>query len=327
MLSIFERLRAAIPTATFHPPASEAQIVRVERLLGSPFPDWLRELYLRCNGISGAAFGDPYLYPLETGNEHSLLGQNEYFRSEWDDKLDWYKEVDPTADWENRDIRDLLIIGRCHTINWAIEVAGGRQIIRYSLHGPGRREVLAEDLVEMCEKTEAEQREIHEKHYRGRQPYRREAELAPPRRDIDRIMDRLNFDATEIPRKHGIRVSPPWRVDRAISQRPGETGELYILHGGGMSIRLISRDGNFPFVMKIKWRKAEPSCTVNKLSQVLARIEGAQEEVRSNQRRLGVVLRIWNQDAAPFDDELFDMSEILCGRDDRRMEEDNALGA
>ena len=46
-----------------NPPASAETIEEVERQLGLPFPQWLREVYLACDGFTGPT-GVRYLYPL-----------------------------------------------------------------------------------------------------------------------------------------------------------------------------------------------------------------------------------------------------------------------
>jgi hypothetical protein len=67
MQGMYDRLRASLPNAKFSPPATPEQIARVEKGLEVQFPDWLRELYLHCNGIRGTYA--IYLYALERNDD------------------------------------------------------------------------------------------------------------------------------------------------------------------------------------------------------------------------------------------------------------------
>src|SRR4051812_26920317 len=61
---MLERLQRALPKAKFFPGARRKQIATAEELLSVTLPDWLRELYLQCNGIDSGT-GYRYLLPIE----------------------------------------------------------------------------------------------------------------------------------------------------------------------------------------------------------------------------------------------------------------------
>ena len=64
---------------TFFPPADPADVAAAEARLGVPFPAWLRELYLACDGFVGPT-GWHYLSRL--GGRDGLVEFNEFLRLE-----------------------------------------------------------------------------------------------------------------------------------------------------------------------------------------------------------------------------------------------------
>lgn len=81
---VLDRIRSAMPSASFRPPATPAMIDASERAVGVIFPDWLREIYLACNGFVGPT-GVRYLYPLE--GPEGLVEFTLFLRMEW--SLPW----------------------------------------------------------------------------------------------------------------------------------------------------------------------------------------------------------------------------------------------
>jgi len=73
------RIREVIEVRAYLPPPGIAALEETERALGVPFPGWLRDVYLACNGFEGPA-GVRYLWPLE-GREGVLLF-TKFLRSE-----------------------------------------------------------------------------------------------------------------------------------------------------------------------------------------------------------------------------------------------------
>ncbi len=61
--SVREALANAMRIESFGPPAEPAAIAGAEDRLGVPFPPWLHELYLACDGFLGPTAW-PYLLPL-----------------------------------------------------------------------------------------------------------------------------------------------------------------------------------------------------------------------------------------------------------------------
>ncbi len=103
--SVLERIRSAMPDASFDPPATVALIDAAESAVGVSFPDWLCEIYLACNGFRGPT-DVRYLYPLD-GRE-GVVEFTLFLRTEW------------SAPWLNRAIifSDNGVGGTC-TVHWA----------------------------------------------------------------------------------------------------------------------------------------------------------------------------------------------------------------
>ena len=103
--SILNRIRSAMPDASFDPPATSAMIDAAEGALGVPLPDWLREIYLACNGFRGPT-DVRYLYPLD-GRE-GVAEFTFFLRTEW------------SLPWLSRAIvfSDNGVGGTC-TVHWA----------------------------------------------------------------------------------------------------------------------------------------------------------------------------------------------------------------
>ena len=331
---MYDRLRAALPNAKFFPPATTEQIARVEKGLQIRFPDWLRELYLHCNGIRGTYA--IYLYALERNDDfsESLLNWNLFHRDLWQENLDDAKQNRPEIDWDGLDPRNLLIIGSDNGLDWAIKLTGETSIVNFDVRNPDDREIVAKDLVEACVANERQEEETHEDLFRGREQYCRVSKPWAEMRDIDRLFELILTIYTPSGYNPGdIRLS--WYFDRAISQRAGETGELFIIKTGSDEIRIATRDGNFPFVMRLSaWpMEQELICSVHDLKDALMRVLAAHDAISlpwkdANERPRpdeAELHRIWRS-AGREDAELFEIAEVLCRRDDKRRVEDNRLG-
>ncbi len=64
----------------FSPPASSAELLAAEKILGSPFPISLKKLLLDTNGVFHARFSMPFLWDLET-----ILAATLEFRKNWEE--------------------------------------------------------------------------------------------------------------------------------------------------------------------------------------------------------------------------------------------------
>jgi hypothetical protein len=338
MPTLYERLRTLLPNALFAPPWTSAQIAHAEKELNIRFPAWLRDLYLHCGGIQPRENDPAYL--LWYKGEGGLIKMNKFMRGLWDEHTVSDRKSSPEVDWDAIDIRKFLIIATDGVVDQAIRLSDeDTRIYNHDVRNPHDRSVLASDLFEFCAEQEAQDAEIRNELFRGREPYRRDPD-SPTLCDVDRLMDRLQYDEFAEPNAFGIKIRPTWTVDRAISQRPGEHGQLHIFGGDGIEFRLVSRDGKLPFIVKLTHLKAQPTCTVASIDQMVDRVDrmseernrlyreftpGAQKELPTIE--LSTALAIWTANAAPFDEELNHMAEILCRRDDRRLQEDNRLGA
>lgn len=244
MSKIFQRLKAALPKASFQPPASKKQIERVEKALNVSFPEWLRELYLCCNGIENGGY--VYLYALQKSDafSQSLLSWNQFLRSEWRDNLTQLKEFRPEVNWDDTDPHRLIIIGGIEMLNWAIDPLSGPEILNYDVRNEGPCEAIAKDFVEACLNQERQDRDAIERLFRGREKYRDASKSPPASKDIDRIIDA--FLAIQEPRN-------VFSFQRRIRNRPDEVGDLYALNLGiDNELRMVSRNGNFPFAFRLR---------------------------------------------------------------------------
>lgn len=80
-----ERILSAMPDASFGRPATSSDIDEAGRVLGVPFPPWLRDLYLLSDGFTGPT-GVRYLYPLlgrDGAVGTTLFLRNESWAPEW----------------------------------------------------------------------------------------------------------------------------------------------------------------------------------------------------------------------------------------------------
>ncbi|HEX4795970.1 MAG TPA: SMI1/KNR4 family protein [Humisphaera sp.] len=331
---MYDRLRAALPNGQFAPPATKQQIAEAEKALGVRFPKWLTELYLRCNGIVGSM--DTYLMSLdcEEDPEAGLVGWNKYLRQLWLDTSPEGKRLRPQVNWDALDPHRFIVITSVNAIDWAIDPGNGPQIIALSVRCD-ELWIVGADLVEACIKEEQEGHEIDEDLWRGRTTHRSEYSTEPPERDIDQLYDII----VGLHRRPGqIRIageSTGWNLYRATSQRPGESGELYIIPRGSYEIRIASRDGNLPFVMRLSGGSLdqEISSTARTLRQAQMRILMTDDAMSQPRQSDGTrpppdpneLRRIWHDEGRE-DEELIRMAEILCARDDRRRLEENKLG-
>jgi hypothetical protein len=342
MSDLYERLRLALPDAEFGPPATEQQIAQAERALQTTFPDWLRQLYLKCNGISGHEFNDPYLYPLETpghDDTYTLVGWNQFLRGTCDQLRETYESDGDLPLWEKTHAKNYLIIGYENGTNWAIDIKTGRpQIIWYDERNPGDYSVLGEDLADVCAKNEAKNREIHNQLYRGRQAIRRDDATTPPTCDVEHIIDLL-IDLARGSRSIPISIRESGRPNLNFYQRlkatPEEPGALFILEANHLLLSIATRDGNVPFVLRAKldWTQEPLHCLVHDLPDALLRIMLVVELARDrnatdNQRtrRIDASRTVFELNHGPPDPDFERLADYLFARDDRRLEEANQLG-
>ena len=338
MPAIYDRLRAALPAARFQPPATRAQIAGVEQALTVRFPDWLRDLYLHCDGIRPADSRGPFLYALERNDEfpETLLSWNQFHRSEWLNNLPDCKRFRPEIDWDKLGPQHLLIIGTDESVEWAIQPESGMQIICYDVRNPECLEVVGADLVQACLQRERFLHEIDEELFRGRELYRGEHDTSPASSDIDRLFDIIVALHKPHDTQLGIHVRTGWDLFRAISKRPGESGELFILPiGVNAEVRIATRGGNLPFAMRLTaWPfERDFQCVVAPLKDALMNILAATDAIRlpwvDGQRPRpdeSTLRQIWRDVIGLSQPELIDMAEVLFARDDRRRVEDNESG-
>jgi hypothetical protein len=104
--SVLGRIREVMPSAVFDPPATAAMLNAAERSLGVALPDWLREIYLACNGFRGPT-DVRYLYTLD--GDDGAIEFTSFLRTEW------------SLPWLDRAIvfSDNGVGGSC-TVHWAI---------------------------------------------------------------------------------------------------------------------------------------------------------------------------------------------------------------
>ncbi|HET6250579.1 MAG TPA: SMI1/KNR4 family protein [Tepidisphaeraceae bacterium] len=338
MDSTYDRLKAALPGAVFYPPADKEQIATVEKELESQFPDWLRELYLSCNGIQSKDHGDPYLYPLQKSESlaNGLLEWNQFFRGQWEENLPLLRQYRAEIEWDGLEPHRLIIIGESSGITWAIKIDGAPEIISYDVRNPEARDIIADDLVSVCTTNEEERQEISECLFRGRELYRGQDGLPPPTRDIDYLFDLIVQIHKPRDLTPGVRFSSGWYLDRATSQRPGESGELFIISiGPPNEVSLASRDGNFPMIMRLKACRMEtaPTCIVWSLRDAIMLILGMQDALskpfvdgqQPPSPDESEIRRIW-RDHGHSDPELAAIADVLFERDDKRRQEENQLG-
>ena len=329
---MFEQLKAILPQAKFYPPATAVEIERAEKALKFKMPDWLCELYRKCNGIKGD--GETYLFPLKkrgVGKE-GLVSWNRFIRNEWDCNFPDLVECRPEIDWTKCDPNPFLMISTSDGMSsWAIKPGQSHQIYDYYVQSEGEAPaVIAENFVEACAAVAKRIKEFEEDYCRGRAFYSPRSDRQRPR-DIDRLYRQL-INPSQNP--FGPEANVGWHMKRGISQRPHEKGELYILNIGPEIGRLISRDGNCPFIMRLKvWsKKKERSCVVWNLNDALLRLEAAEKLVSlhwKNGKRpkpdISALRRVWKSTGNE-DRELEEIADILCARDDCRRQHDNKMG-
>lgn len=338
MPTLYKRLTARLPAAKFYPPAAREQIARIERALGTRFPKWLRDLYLCCNGIRPADMCGPYLYALERRDDfrESLLSWNQFHRRLWLDNIAAYKRNRPEIEWDLYDPGKLLIIGTDEDEEWAIRTDAGMEIIRYDVRNPECPEIIGADLLEACLNREDRLNDVNEDLFRGRELYRNETGERPAACDVERLFDTIVHIHRWRDPTPGVKVSTGWALFRAISQREGEAGQLFILRIGiDEQVRIVTRDGNVPFSMHLRaWPgKEDLRCIVTCLAEALSRILTATEAVRlpwlDGKRPCPdelLLRQVWRNAVNGRHAELSRMAEILCARDDRRRSEKNELG-
>jgi hypothetical protein len=337
---MYDRLRPAVPGLVFHPPASEQQIARVERGLGMVFPGWLRELYLQSNGIFSNR-GDAYLYPLEKSDDvpNGLLDWNHFLRDQWELVAKDFQRDFPEIDWERLHVANLLVIGGFNGTDWAIDPQAGPAIIWYDVRDPESREVLAGDLVDMCVKQEAEQAAIHSLLFRGRKPLPQEDDELPATTDVAWLRDtliELYRGGRGLGASSRCATSPGWSLYQAISSRPGEEGMLFVLSRGSFEIQIATRDGNLFFVMraKVAFQEEPLRCLVKEIPEAVLcvlhlmdlRPWDARADEDARRAAAASAAEVWRHRYGPLEEKLERMADVLFGRDDRRLEEENAMG-
>ena len=114
---------------------------------------------------------------------------------------------------------------------WGVDLAEGRQIIAFDIRDFERQVVVGKDLLEVYRKEAARVHEVEEQLFDGNRSAYRTSDRSI-KRDIDKILDVI-IEETTVPLVFGTREGTPWHLYRAISQREGELGELYILPLGG----------------------------------------------------------------------------------------------
>lgn len=177
--------------------------------------------------------------------------------------------------------------------------------------------------------------ELDERLFRGREAYRGDTSTSPAISDVERLYDiivELHKPRNVTP---GVRFGTGWWLQRATSKRPGEAGELFIVPlGVDDEVRIASRDGNLPFIMRLKARPFEHefSCIVWCMKDALMHILAATDAVRlpyvdgHRPRPDEARLRgIW-RDVGVKDSALDQLASVLFARDDRRRLEDNPSG-
>ncbi|HUO07497.1 MAG TPA: SMI1/KNR4 family protein [Phycisphaerae bacterium] len=70
------------------PPATPELIAEVEQGLSVAFPNWLREIYLTCDGFTGPT-GVRYVWPLN--GDQGVLRCNHFLREDW--QCDWLRRA------------------------------------------------------------------------------------------------------------------------------------------------------------------------------------------------------------------------------------------
>lgn len=335
MSSIYQRLREALPAAKFFSPAMPEQIARVEGTLCVRFPDWLRDLYLRSNGILPADSSGAYLYPLERNDDccESILSWNQFLRSQWVENLPEYARYQPEVEWSKLDPQRLLIIGSDGGVDWAIHPEGGMEIVCYDVRNPECRNVIAQDLIDACVEQEEFSYEIGEDLFRGRELYRGDNPTSPAATDIDRLFDIIVALHKAYNTPPGIHVGTGWWLHRAISQRPGELGELFIIpRGSDDEIRIFTLDGNLPFVMRLTARPFAEDfcCVVGSLKGALINILSVTDTIsipwvdgKRPSPDEAKIREAWQEKFTQPRSDMVRMADVLIARDNRRRVEEN----
>lgn len=125
-------VRNVMEISAHEPPTDIALLEETERQLGVTFPDWLRVLYLSCNGFAGPT-GVRYLYPLD--GPDGVLSFTKFVRDEW--RLPWLRRAIIFGDNG---------LGGSITVHWA--ALDGR-LIEWCYGDGGEYTVLDFDLLEL----------------------------------------------------------------------------------------------------------------------------------------------------------------------------------
>ncbi|HLX59892.1 MAG TPA: SMI1/KNR4 family protein [Planctomycetota bacterium] len=322
-MSIYDLLRAALPSIKLYRPATNSQIARVEQSLNFKFPDWLRELYLQTNGVVSSDSSSTYLFALERTDDfsESLLSWNQFQRAEW--LSNWTSNVSPKVEWNDFDVHQFLLIGTFDGIsNWAIKHETGSQIILYDVRDEKHDEIFADNFADACIKQEKWIREIEDDLYCGREFYMPKSNGS----DVDRLFQLM------------LEIDKPRNVlhfHHAISQRPNEPGILFIIRlGAEDQVRLISANGKLPFILRLSvWPLEEDmSCIVWTIKDAIQRIFASRDCVEISWRDgkrpvpdLNKLRSIWTDAGMP-NSELTLLANALCARDDHRKREENPRG-
>ena len=136
--TVRDRILAAMPAASFNPPATREMIDAAQTTLGVTFPRWLESIYLACDGFYGPT-SVQYLYPL-TGPD-SVIELTRFLRGEW--QLSWLDESaifsDNGGDGSN-------------TVHWGIR---NRELIEWCYGHDGEFKTLKEGFIDVLVREQA----------------------------------------------------------------------------------------------------------------------------------------------------------------------------
>ena len=128
-------LRQVFPNGRFWPPATEDEIKAVERMLGVPLPDQLRQLYLICDGFREDRGNAKYLFSLvEQDFIGSLVSTTNFLWTEF----------------KTLDLRPYVFFGSSSGDEcWGINIHRPNEIIAYHHHMEDAYEVVGSDIIEV----------------------------------------------------------------------------------------------------------------------------------------------------------------------------------